>query len=185
MGQLMNHNVGRGEKVERTRRGIVKGFAGAIVPLVLLLSIVGFAHNAPGALADTGKFTEKDLNGTFAFSADGTLYPAFPALSPAWPAVAVGLFTFDGAGGCSVVDQLNVGTLGLVPPAGFRTSTSCQYSVNPDGTGTLETSFGGDPGDINGPGRLTFAIVGKGPVTEIRFTRVDPGAVATGVARQQ
>jgi hypothetical protein len=44
---------------------------------------------------------------------------------------------------------------------------------------------GGSPGDINGPGSLTFVILDKGPVMEIRFIRADPGAVANGVARQQ
>lgn len=159
-------------------------FAGGIAILVVQLAVVGFFTNVPRALADS-TYTVKDLKGVFAFSAEGTLYPSFPELSPALPAVGVGLFTFDGAGGCSVVDQFNVASLGLVPSAGFRTSTSCQYTVNSDGTGTLEASFGGSVGDINGPGSLTFSMVGKGPVTEIRFIRSDPGAVAMGVARQQ
>jgi hypothetical protein len=162
----------------------VKKLVSTVVSLVLLF-IVGSAHGTPGALARMGKFTEKDLDGVFAFSADGTLYPSFPNLAPAWPAVAVGLFTFDGNGGCSVVDQLNVASIGLVPPSGFRTSTSCQYTVNPDGTGTLVASFGGNPGDIDGPGSLTFAIVDKAKVRGFRFIRADPGAVATGVAELQ
>ena len=161
-----------------------KRLAATVALVALVVAIAGFAHNAPATLADSG-FSEKDLSGAFAFSAEGTLYPAYPALSPALPAVAVGIFSFDGAGGCTVVDQLNIASLGLVPATGFRTSTSCQYRVSPDGTGTLETSFGGIPGDVNGPGMLTFVIVGKGTATELRFTRVDPGAVATGVARKQ
>jgi hypothetical protein len=160
----------------------VKRFASVVVPLVLLLGFVSSVHSAPAALAGSAEFTEKDLNGVYAFSAEGTLYPSFPDSSPALWTAAVGLFTFDGAGGCTVVDQLNIASLGLVPPTGFRRSTSCQYTVNEDGTGVLEASFGGDIGDINGPGSLTFAIVDKG---EIRFIRADPGAVATGVAREQ
>jgi hypothetical protein len=166
------------------RSDSVRRLAGAVALVALVVAIVGFAHRVPATLADSG-FSAKDLSGAFAFSAEGTLYPAYPALSPALPAVAVGIYSFDGAGGCTVVDQLNIASLGLVPATGFRTSTSCQYSVNADGTGTLETSFGGAPGDVNGPGVLTFVIVGKGPVTELRFTRVDPGAIATGVARKQ
>jgi hypothetical protein len=160
----------------------VKRFARVVVPLVFLLGFVTSVPNAPTALASSVKFTDGDLDGVFAFSAEGTLYPSFPDSSPALWTAAVGLYTFDGAGGCTVVDQLNIASLGLVPPTGFRRSTSCQYTVNEDGTGTLEASFGGDVGDINGPGSLTFAIVDKG---EIRFIRADPGAVGTGVARKR
>lgn len=163
----------------------MKKFVSLIVLLVLLFLLTASIPDAQDALAHNGEFTQKDLMGVFAFSAEGTLYPSFPALSPALPTVAVGLFTFDGNGGCTVEDQLNLASFGLVPSTGFRVSTTCQYTVNPDGTGALETSFGGSPGDINGPGSLTFAIVDKGPVAELRFIRSDPGAVASGVARQQ
>jgi len=155
-----------------------------ISPLILLFTLTASAP-VQDALPRMGKFTPSDLSGVFAFSAEGTVYPSFPALSPALPAVAVGLFTFDGTGSCMVMDQLNLASLGLVPSTGFRTSTTCQYTVNPDGTGTLEASFGGSPGEIDGPSSLTFAIVDEGPVMEIRFIRADPGAVATGVAKQQ
>lgn len=163
----------------------MKKYIGIAVLLVIFLAVIAAAPNLQGALAGRNAFSEGDLHGAFAFSADGFLYPSFPALDPALPTVAVGIFSFDGAGGCSVMDQLNLASLGLVPPTGFRSSTTCQYSVNPDGTGTLVTSFGGSPGEIDGPGTLTFAIVDKGSVTEIRFIRVDPGAVASGVAREQ
>ena len=163
----------------------MKKIISLIISLVLLFLLTASIPGAQNALASNGEFTQSDLSGVYAFSAEGTVYPSFPALSPALPGVAVGLFTFDGAGGCTVMDQLNLASLGLVPSTGFRTSTTCQYTVNPDGTGTLESSFGGSPGDINGPSSLTFVIVDKGPVMEICFIRVDLGVVATGVARQQ
>lgn len=162
----------------------MKRIATVIFLPTLLLAFVGITLRPSAASAD-GAFKLQDLTGTFAFSAEGTLYPAFPALTPAWPAVAAGLFTFDGAGGCTVVDELNIATVGPVPPTGFRRSTLCHYTVNADGSGRLETSFGGSAGEINGPGSLTFTIVDKGPVMELRFIRSDPGAVAMGVAREQ
>ena len=162
----------------------MKKFISLISPLILLFFLTA---PSPGqdALPNMGKFTQSDLRGVFAFSAEGTLYPSFPALSPALPAVAVGLFTFDGAGSCMVKDQLNLASIGLIPSTGFRTSTTCQYTMNPDGTGKLEASFGGSPGEIDGPSSLTFAIVDGSPAMEIRFIRADLGVIATGVARQQ
>jgi hypothetical protein len=154
------------------------------IVMVAVLAVIGLASNARDALADT-TYSEKDLNGVFAFSAQGTIYPDLSNPSLALAAAGVGLFTFDGAGGCTVVDQLNIGSTGLEPATGFRTSTSCDYAVDPDGTGTLESSFGGNPGDVNGPSSITFVIGDKGPATEIRFIRGDPGAVAEGVARMR
>jgi hypothetical protein len=154
----------------------------AAIVLVAVVVVAGLASHTRDALADS-TYSEEDLNGVFAFSAQGTLFPDFPALSPALAAAGVGMFTFDGVGGCTVVDQLNIASVGLEPATGFRTSTSCHYAVNPDGSGTLVSSFGGNPGDINGPGSITFVIADKGPVTELRFIRGDPGVVAEGVAR--
>jgi hypothetical protein len=155
-----------------------------VIAMVAVLVVIGLASNARDALADT-TYSEKDMNGVFAFSAQGTIYPAFPDPSLALAAAGVGLFTFDGAGGCTVVDQLNIASLGLEPATGFRTSTSCDYAVNADGTGTLMSSFGGNPGDINGPSSIIFVIADKGPATEFRFIRGDPGAVAEGVAKMR
>jgi hypothetical protein len=156
----------------------------AAIVMLAVLAVAGLASDARGALADT-TYSEKDLDGVFAFSARGTIYPAFPELSPELAAVGVGLFTFDGVGGCTVVDQLNIASVGLEPAAGFRTSTSCNYAVNPDGSGTLVSSFGGNPGEINGPSSIIFVIAGKGPTTELRFMRGDLGAIAEGVATVQ
>lgn len=56
----------------------------------------------------------------------------------AGPAVAVGHVTFDGLGGCTVSDTVNVAVLGVVA----RTTVSCTYSVAADGSGTLTPTFG-------------------------------------------
>ena len=80
---------------------------------------------------------------------------------------------------------MNIASVGLEPATGFRTSTWCCYTVNPDGTGTLKSSFGGNPGDINGPSSIPFVIADKRPATEMRFIRGDLGVVAEGVAHMR
>jgi hypothetical protein len=158
----------------------MKKLAIVIVPLVLLAIAVS-AYSIPAIQASSGQYSVSDLKGDYAFSADGMMYPNFPDLSSASWVSAVGVFSFDGAGSCTVHDRLNVGPFGPVPATGFRTSTTCTYNVNPDGTGALQVSFGGAPGEFDGPGNLTFAIMGK----EIRFIRSDPGLVAKGMAQRQ
>jgi hypothetical protein len=93
------------------------------------------------------------------------------------PAVAVGIFTFDGAGGCATTDTINIGLLGSIGP---RTSTSCSYGVNPDGTGTIMVAF---PPPLEQPVPLSFVITDNRK--EFRFIRTDRGAVAAGVAVRQ
>jgi hypothetical protein len=157
----------------------MKKLAIVIIPLILLA--IAVSAYTPAIQAGNNKYSVKNLKGDYAFSAAGMMYPNFPDLSSASWVAAVGIFSFDGAGSCLVHDQLNVGPFGLVPATGFRTSTTCAYNVNPDGTGKLQVSFGGAPGEFDGPGSLTFAIVGK----EIRFIRSDPGLVANGLAQRQ
>ncbi|HEX9604269.1 MAG TPA: hypothetical protein VF973_11005, partial [Myxococcales bacterium] len=93
------------------------------------------------------------------------------------PAVAAGIFTFDGSGGCTVTDTLNIGVIGAIGP---RVSTSCGYAVNPDGTGTLTVVF---PPPLDAPVPLSFVIVDNRK--EFHFIRTDRGAVAAGIARRQ
>ncbi len=96
------------------------------------------------------------------------------AVPTATPASAVGIMTFDGTDGCKFFDTLNIGGVS----SGFRTSTACTYSVNPDGTGSLSVMFPGDPG----PTPLSFVIVDH--KKEIRFIRND-FVVGSGVAKRQ
>jgi hypothetical protein len=108
-------------------------------------------------------------------AAKGTIVD--PASAAQTPAAAVGIMDFDGNGGCEIVDQINIGGQ-AISPAGFRTSTTCSYAVNPDGTGTIIAEFTGDPG----PTPLSFVIVDD--KNELRFIRTDVG-VAEGVAKRQ
>ncbi len=138
--------------------------------LALSIFFLGLASIMSGAHADD-EFSAESIDGVWGFSAAGTIVPpAFPAPTAA---VAVGTMTFDGDGYCSISDTINIG--GTVAS---RTSTTCSYTVNGDGTGSISVSFPGDPG----PTPLDFVIVND--EEELRFIRSDLG-VASGVAKLQ
>jgi hypothetical protein len=140
-----------------------------LVMVLTSILIFGLAGNQSDAQA--AGFTDKRIQGDWGFSAAGTILP--PALPAATPAAAVGIMAFDGMGGCSITDTINIGGT-----SASRTSTTCTYSVNPDGSGSLSALFPGDPG----PTPLSFVMVDN--AKEIRFIRTDLG-VASGVARRQ
>ena len=62
---------------------------------------------------------------------------------------------------------------------GPLTSETCNYSVNPDGTGAYSLAFAGDPEATP----ISFVIVNN--MLEIRDIRTDDLAVAMGVAKRQ
>ena len=70
---------------------------------------------APGA---QGRYSLRSLHRTYGFSASGTILP--PAVPSPTPAVAVGLMTFDGRGGCTIADTINIGGTVAV-----REATAC------------------------------------------------------------
>ena len=145
-------------------------------PMALFLGLfVGLFLSTSSVLADEDDFTIESMEGTWGFSASGTILP--PALPADTPAVAVGIMTFYDNGECVITDQLNIGG-SAIPPASFRTSSLCSFSVNPNGTGTISVLF---PGDIF-PTPLSFVIVND--EEEFRFIRTDAG-VASGVAKRQ
>lgn len=147
----------------------------ALVVFITLVAIAVGAMIAPSTSDASQAFSNRSVRGTWGFSASGTIVP--PALPSATPAVAVGIIKFDGNGECTFTDQINIGG-NAIPSTGFRTSSSCDYSVSSDGTGTIGVSFPGDPG----PTPLTFVIVDEGK--ELHFIRTDAG-VANGVAKRQ
>jgi hypothetical protein len=120
--------------------------------------------------ADEPQFTNQSLQGKWAFSGSGTIVP--PATPQPAPAVAVGIMTFDGNGGCSITDTINIGGASL-----SRSSLSCTYVVDADGQGSLTAQFPGDPG----PTPLALVLISN---NEFRFIRKDLG-VASGVASRQ
>lgn len=147
----------------------------AVVILAAIVFGVGTTFVPSTSAADQHTFANKTIKGTWGFSASGTILP--PALPAATPAVAVGVIEFDGNGGCAFKDQINIGGT-AIPSTGLRTSASCNYGVNTDGTGTITVSFPSDPA----PTPLTFVIVDK--ADELQFIRTDAG-VANGVAKRQ
>lgn len=110
------------------------------------------------------EFTNRSLRGSYGFVASGFVMGA------TIPAVRAGIFTFDGAGGCSVVSVANVGTVG----SSSQNTTTCTYSVNPDGTGKLTADI---------PVNVFFVIVNHG--SELQLMRTETGVIATGVAKKQ
>lgn len=149
----------------------------AAIVAIFGLAIVGIGTILVPSTSAAGRqaFTDKTVSGIWGFSASGTIVP--PALPSPTPAAAVGIIEFDGNGGCTFTDQINIGGT-AIPSTGFRTSAFCAYGVNSDGTGTISVSFPSDPA----PTPLAFVIVDN--AKEIQFIRTDAG-VASGVAKRQ
>lgn len=139
------------------RRGGI--WCGILVVLCVLVSGV------PTVQADN-RFTDRSLLGVWGFSADGVL-------DTVGPAVAAGIFTFDGEGGCTFSETLNISGVGVVA----RTADTCTYSVNEDGTGTVERTFGDDSSPV------AFVILLRRE--EMHFIVTEPGVVARGMAKRQ
>lgn len=131
---------------------------------VALAAYVGNGHAA-------SRFSNRSLKGTYGFAGSGTL------VGGTVQAAVVGLNSFDRAGGCRITARINA--FGAVTPV---SSTSCSYSVNPDGTGSLKVIF--DVPLLAGPFTSDFVIVDN--ANEIRFVLSDPTGltVATGVSKR-
>jgi len=104
-------------------------------------------------------FSERSIKGYWGFNTEvGYIMPPITPL-PTLTA-GIGRIYFDGDGGCSVSNVANI--------AGERqsfSSSTCSYSVEPDGTGTAEAVFPDSP--IKDPLPVAFIIVDRG--REIRF----------------
>ena len=110
------------------------------------------------------------MDGTWGFSASGTLVPADG--SAPRPVAVVGLVTFDPlTRDCLIEDRINTGGT-LVP----RTSDLCTYSFAPDGRGSFIALF---PGDVDFT-PYQFVLVERG--REMRLIRTD-STVMEGVAK--
>jgi hypothetical protein len=132
------------------------------------IALVGLTGYVSTAQADGG-YSNRSMAGTWGFSSIATVVP--PAVPAQTPAAAVGIMSFDGRGGCTISETFNAGGF-----SGSQTSTSCSYSVNPDGSGTLSAQTPG------GPAAVSFVLVDD--QKEFRLIRTDL-IVASGVARRQ
>jgi len=117
------------------------------VGLCALASLAGAHREGP-------RFSERSLAGTWSYVGNsGLLVP--PAAPEPTPASTVGMFSFDGQGGCSAHGQVNV--LGVT----VETETlACSYSVQPDGTGVAEATFTNAP--VTDPFPFSFVIADAG-----------------------
>ena len=139
----------------------------AISVIVVLVGVT--SHGS----AEADGFDNESLEGTFGFSASGDIVAPNPL---AGPAVAAGLATFDGAGGCTISDIVNVAApVGVIA----RTTVSCTYSVALDGSGTLSPTF---PPPF-GLTPIAFVIVEN--EDEFRFIRTTPTVHVSGVAKRE
>lgn len=120
------------------------------------------------------KFTNESIEGTYGFSASGSLIN-FGLAKITGPIVIVGIINFDGDGGGSLKATVNT-----VPPLGnfSFTATSFTYQLNPDGTGTNTITV-----PSIGVVHLSIVIVNNGK--EILFIRTDTGAIECGIAKKQ
>jgi len=123
-------------------------------------------------------FSNRSLKGAYGFNSSFSMFvaagPNQPVV-PALPFASMSRIVFDGEGGCSVSSIGNVN--GQSIPS---TSSSCVYSVNPDGTGTSEAVFPGTP--IADPIPIAFAITDGGDEFRALVTKF---IVGTFTARRQ
>lgn len=150
-----DRNAGEG------RRGFSRALRGGLLALLVMAAAGGFS-----ALEAEQPFSLKSLEGSYALLADGRI-PGVGAV------VAIGVFGFDGEGGCTFTETLNIVGGGGVE----RTADGCTYTVNPDGTGTITEVFGSSESHLG----IVLADGGD----EIRLIVTDPGIVASGTAKKQ
>jgi hypothetical protein len=150
--------------------------------VALLASWLVLGLNVAQAQSDFGN---DDLDDSWGLSASGTITAEGLPFPLGTPLFAVGRVTFDGAGGCTAIDQVNIGGTILPAPASFRTTAgdgSCTYTVNADGTGFMSVTFGPSqplPGTID----ITFVLVDD---DVLRFiTTNTPGFSARGSLEEQ
>ena len=142
-----------------------------LLTLAFACAVVAGMHPATAGNDDDPAFSNRTIEGSWGFVASGTILP--PATPSPTPAVAVGILEFDGAGFCVIADTINIGGA-----SSSRTSDGCEYAVDPDGRGTLEAQFPGEPGPVP----LSFVVIDN--ANALHFIRTDLG-VASGLAERQ
>jgi hypothetical protein len=126
---------------------------------------VGATHGAAG-------FSNRSLRGTYGLSGSGTI--GFGTI----PAAVVGLNSFDRNGGCDISAKVNAG--GVVVPL---TTAHCSYSVNADGTGSIDVTFNEAPFTV--PFHSDFVIVDGADELPFVLSDAAGSTVASGVAKRQ
>jgi hypothetical protein len=134
-------------------KGLSFGVIGIALALAVVVGVRSSAAQDDGASAGQ-KFDNRTIKGFWGFNAPvGYVVP--PATPQPVPFVGLGRIFFDGEGGCSVQNVVNFSGQTFR----FKSST-CHYSVTPDGFGTSEADFPDAP--VPGPVPLSFIIVDHG-----------------------
>jgi len=146
--------------------------------LLVFFAVLGMLGSMPGAQSAQG-FDNETIEGTFAFSAHGVVDTAVVVTQtftiPAGTSVVTtGIITFNEDGTCVSTATTNVGGF-TIPPS---PSASCTFSVNPDGTGTLQVINTGSP---FAPVNLAFSIVDQDEFLVITTDELG----LSGVAKRQ
>jgi hypothetical protein len=157
------------------------GSKGRLVRSVLALGIVGLIMQVTVPRAQA--FDLSSLNGNYADSYQA-LVPAnshqvLPPLSAYSPYYTVALWTFDGAGGFTGRLVLNFGG-GLIANTDFLQNITGTYTVDGNGTGTMNWTVGG--GEL---ARRHFVIGDGGNELKYISTGLTGGVQSTGTMVKQ
>jgi len=166
----------RGMSARWPRVAVVTGGLG--LAAVLASTSFAWSERDDGNHGGGSGFSDRTLKGTYGFNSSYSVLVATAPNQPVVPALpfaSMGRISFDGQGGCRVSSIGNVN--GQSVPS---TSSSCSYSVNPDGTGTSEAVFPGSP--IADPIPIAFVITDGGNEFRAVLTQF---IVGTFTARRQ
>src|SRR6478609_969353 len=156
------------------RAGVFVG----VMALVAVMASSSFAWNEHDDGSRGHGFSKRSLKGAYGFNSSFSMFVASgpnQPLVPPLPFASMGRIVFDGEGGCTVSSIGNAN--GQSIPS---TSSSCTYTVNPDGTGTSDAVFPGTP--IADPIPIAFVITDGGDEFRAVVTRF---IVGTFTARRQ
>jgi hypothetical protein len=160
------------QEKENTKMNILKNRAVSKAALVALV----FAVVLPLAKVYAGPFatsyTNASLIGVYGFSAQGWFLGPGPTAVLSASVDIVGVMSFDGNGTFSFHDTVDLGGT-LVHHGTAANPIVGTYTVNPDGTGTMQWA----------DHTRLFAIVAGG--TELQFGSADPQDTDRGVAKKQ
>ena len=158
-------------RTKRTLRGFTTGLLALVLApnarlrILLAASLILAGVGASSAAAQEG-FSDARLQGAYGLNGSGTIGGAGFS--------TMGRAVFDGRGNCTYVTTMSVGGA----PYGPLAATSCAYSVNPDGTGTVTIT-------LPGLGSGTFAFVLVSEAREVLGIINTSGYIATITAKKQ
>ena len=136
-------------RTKRTLRGFTTGLLALVLApnarlRVLLAASLILAGGGASAAAAQERFSDASLQGAYGLNGSGTVGgTSFSTMGRA---------VLDGRGHCTYVTTMSVGGA----PYGPLAATSCAYSVNPDGTGTVNITL-----PVLGAGTFAFVLVSE------------------------